>query len=166
MPNWCTNTLIVEGSVPYVRAFLAAIQTDEPQEFSMLANLYPIPDSEERNWYEWSIANWGTKWPETPTGLYLADLDRGEITLHFDTAWSPPIEGLVTISKHFPTLRLILTYSEPGMAVAGAAIVKAGAVTEREVAWPTPDLDEDDYDSYDPYDELEALLDDAVEALL
>ena len=44
------------------------------------------------NWYDWSIANWGTKW--NAYDIRVQDEwdggDNCEMEIHFDTAWSAP----------------------------------------------------------------------------
>ena len=41
------------------------------------------------SWYEWNIANWGTKWDAYDISI---DEDLGrELIVEFDTAWAPPI---------------------------------------------------------------------------
>jgi hypothetical protein len=44
------------------------------------------------------------------------------IKYDFDTAWSPPMEGLVIISKKYPNLSFELKYEEEGMGFKGKAI--------------------------------------------
>jgi hypothetical protein len=69
------------------------------------------------DWYTWSIANWGTKWDVSE----IIDLieDETNITLSFDTAWSPPCRWLEKASSKFPSLTFVLKYGEPGMCFAG-----------------------------------------------
>ena len=73
--------------------------------------------------YHWNIENWGTKWD-----IYCDDLslekcgwEEGctEVTLYFDTAWSPPVAWLFQVAPMFPQLHFELHYAEPGMCFAG-----------------------------------------------
>lgn len=74
-----------------------------------------------KNWYDWQIANWGTKW----------DLGRGkgedklsvkrtatEFTLSFDSAWSPPIDFYVKMENQYG-YRIHARYFEPGCGFIG-----------------------------------------------
>ena len=69
------------------------------------------------DWYTWSIAHWGTKWDVEE--ILAEDEDTDYIGISFETAWSPPIEWVIAVSKKFPSLYFVLTYSEPGMGFAG-----------------------------------------------
>jgi hypothetical protein len=72
------------------------------------------------DWYGWNNANWGTKWGDCET--YLADDEEkiGDfIEFQFQTAWSPPLEGISKIASMFPTLGFALSYSEEGMGFFG-----------------------------------------------
>lgn len=41
-----------------------------------------------KDWYDWSIANWGTKW--NAYSFQLVKEDENSLTVQFDTAWSTP----------------------------------------------------------------------------
>lgn len=47
------------------------------------------------NWYDWSLANWGTKW-----NAYNQHINDNVI--EFDTAWSTPFDVMVALSKNTP----------------------------------------------------------------
>lgn len=58
------------------------------------------------NWYDWSIANWGTKWNAYHQGFNSAN------SLTFATAWSP-IPGLIlNLSEIFPDITLNYSCSD------------------------------------------------------
>lgn len=81
--------------------------------------------------YEWSVVNWGTKWDASITAY---DDGGSKITYVFDTAWSPPIPFLHTVSAKWPDLTFTLTYEEGGSAFAGEMIFRGGdAVYESSV---------------------------------
>lgn len=44
-----------------------------------------------KNWYDFSIAEWGTKWEPRLDENVPFDLNGNVLTVWFDTAWSPPI---------------------------------------------------------------------------
>lgn len=48
-----------------------------------------------RNWYEWQIGHWGTKWDvgrETDQSTRRLSTAAKQLTFSFNSAWSPPIE--------------------------------------------------------------------------
>jgi hypothetical protein len=67
------------------------------------------------SWYDWSIANWGTKWD-----FSLENVDRPDantVTAAFDSAWAPPInayEKLCALGFEVEAM-----YYEPGMCYVG-----------------------------------------------
>jgi hypothetical protein len=88
----------------------------------------------------------------------------GTVTYSFDTAWAPPIEGYIHISRLFPGLRFTMTYYEPGMCFAGCAIIEDGEViasseasdgAEADIPFPNYDWETGEgTDGYDLMDEL------------
>ena len=70
------------------------------------------------NWYDWNVTNWGTKWdvavswneeyPETE--IY----DEGDTTVgyKFNTAWSPPLPVIETLSLQYPNCLFTISYEE------------------------------------------------------
>jgi len=66
------------------------------------------------NWYDWNVANWGTKWDAYDTYTF------NEITTSFNTAWSPPIKAiqkLADLTGH----TFVLTYLGEGGEYIGRA---------------------------------------------
>ncbi len=60
------------------------------------------------SWYEWAIANWGTKWNAYSQG----DKRNTEDTIYFQTAWSSPLELIRKLSELFPLVKIELTYAD------------------------------------------------------
>jgi hypothetical protein len=159
MPNWCTNILSICGPNAEVDGFVTACKaTDEDSDWQILDSLYPVPDDLKNvtarfgintdddphhdvkannieqyghaDWYDWSIANWGTKWADCHTqkvheeechpsqGFDEEDILK-KVMFRFDSAWSPPIEGFDAIAMLFPKLVFDLRYEEPGMCFQG-----------------------------------------------
>lgn len=72
------------------------------------------------DWYDWNCANWGTKWGDSDTFIvdeepFVTPDGRAHIEFGFQSAWSPPIEGIAHIATMFPTLEFGLAYYEEGM---------------------------------------------------
>jgi hypothetical protein len=139
MPNWCENTLTVEGAEKDVQRFkqLAKPKATQADVDLLLASLYPIPEGvyqgdlkpEEfqkygkNNWYVWCITHWGTKWDVDAT---LTNELPDFLVYEFESAWSPPVAWLKKVAQDFPRLRFTLIYDEPGMGFAGTAIADQG----------------------------------------
>ena len=92
MPNWCENNLSIYGKQEDMNKLMEVITIGE-DTYSLLEKLYPVtdelsicdvlvnPDEQQianfekfgyKSWYDWSIAHWGTKWPES-------SLDIGQV---------------------------------------------------------------------------------------
>lgn len=110
MPNHCANTLKITAHTPEQLALLADIRHQLTLEEKHIFNtIYPCPaelmdtragfpkdpqepDNIEKygyaHWYDFCVAEWGTKWDAYEVDL-LSDTGNS-LTISFDTAWSPP----------------------------------------------------------------------------
>ena len=143
MPNWCANNLEITGDKEALAEFVKAVVNTDPQsedEYNILSSLVPCPaellntastlgtESEKqalnlkmygyKDWYDWSVANWDTKWPESETSMTCQSDEL--IGFRFLTAWSPPIAAFKTISGMYPKLTFILSYQGEGFDYVGA----------------------------------------------
>ena len=56
------------------------------------------------DWYDWSIANWGTKW--NAYGYEHFNLSENSNTIYFLTAWSAPHPVMGKLSEMFPKVKI------------------------------------------------------------
>jgi len=69
------------------------------------------------DWYDWSVANWGTNW-----NSYGFEIDReapGELRFRVDTAWSFPTPIFEKLAEMFPSLRFDCTCFDESWNFAG-----------------------------------------------
>jgi Ferredoxin-like domain in Api92-like protein len=72
------------------------------------------------NWYEWSIANWGTKW-----NAYSQQCDGNVLT--FLTAWAAPLPVMTVLTRRYPEARFTLEYADEDIGSnAGIAVYEGG----------------------------------------
>ena len=143
MPNWCSNKVtFTHGDHAQIKRLVEAYNRD-----GLFAEFHPCPqelldtvagshgdadkqaelEKQEKanierhghaNWYDWCVANWGTKWDVNTNGD-TAEVEDGELAVEiwFDTAWSPPIG----FYQHMESLgfKVDAFYYEPGMGVCG-----------------------------------------------
>ena len=134
MPNWCWNHLEVSGDEKQLHEFVEkSINAHEETEFSFEGTL---PRGDRKDWYEWSIANWGTKWDACEPNINHNDEIYFAVT--FESAWNPPIEWIKNIIKDFPDLHFVLEYDEPGMGYGGKLVAQYDEIWE-DANW---DLDQ------------------------
>jgi len=142
MPNWCNNTLEIthEDKAMLERARIAFADARLCEEFA------PVPKSlhivagrvgddtdqaqkdleaqEEtnlkehgyRNWYDYCVNEWGTKWDVGGDGYEAQDIPNGLI-MSFDSAWAPPVAFYEKMMDLGFSIRA--TYYEPGMCFCG-----------------------------------------------
>lgn len=94
MPNHTDNHVVLSHTNKIaVDRIESVLKTEDAK---LLHSIIPMP--EDANWYDWRIENWGTKWDIYDVSW--TRIDDNTISLHFDTAWSPPVpvfEELVTM---------------------------------------------------------------------
>lgn len=144
MPNYCSNAVIFRHEDPEMirrvvdgyasEGLFAEFRPCPDQLINTVAGGYSDPVKQaaleqqerdnldtfgHRNWYDWCVANWGTKWDVTQEAGGDAEMsdDQLEVRLSFDTAWSPPI----AFYQHMESLgfRVDAFYHEPGVGFCG-----------------------------------------------
>lgn len=78
-------------------------------------------------WYDWCIANWGTKWSPRIEHWEISEYNgESTISADYDTAWSPA-DGLIReVSRQYPTLLFSVTSDEEGGSFACCEAYKNG----------------------------------------
>lgn len=142
MPNWCSNSVTIAGSLEEVTKTVQSISVGDASETGQrwlrFEALLPIPEAEASStgWYEWCIANWGTKWDvsddEGDIHTYYDDCSElASATCSFQTAWGPPIAFFDTLSLIDPGVTIRLEFDEPGMDFWGEIVFEGGKVIEQ-----------------------------------
>lgn len=143
MPNWCSNKVtFTHNDHAQIKRLVETYNQDRlfaefhpcPQELlNTVAGSHGDPGKQAElekqeqanresygyaNWYDWCVANWGTKWDVNTNGD-TAEVEDGELAVEvwFDTAWSPPIG----FYEHMESLgfKVDAFYHEPGVGFCG-----------------------------------------------
>lgn len=73
--------------------------------------------------YDWCVENWGTKW----NAYEQRRIDVSSI--YFETAWTPPLAAITTLSRYFPTVAFRLEFANEDVGSnAGRALICQGRV--------------------------------------
>ena len=125
MPNWCYNVVTLKGEgLTEFRKTLNSLNDIREEAVFSFTQIVPRPKEEDKNWYEWNIANWGTKWDVADDIIFE---DKGDsIIITCETAWSPPLNWATTASSRIPNLTIIIKYREPGVGFCGSYIALNG----------------------------------------
>lgn len=143
MPNWCENKLKVQGPANEIARLKETASSGEREEEFSFDNLLAKPKEIDAAPYDpvgynWERKNWGVKWGPIESNLQN---ETSELLIYsFLTAWSPPIRGILSISKNYPELTFTLYYEEPGNAFMGRSIIKNGTIDDRCLEY----MDEED----------------------
>lgn len=161
MPNWCNNTLTIRGKKEDLLAFKKELEDNKPKDghVCLFQTFVPCPDElknttspnkdEEstkhllekygaKDWYNWQIEKWGIKWGCCSAyweeeGLMDTHHDElFDMTLHYDTPWSPGDDCLKGIFESKDNLSFFLQYEESGMGFRGILFVKNGQLEKQE----------------------------------
>lgn len=107
MPNWCMNSVTINGEEAKLDEIVKACEEDKFLNF-----LVPIGEWE----YGTAIEAWGTKWETTDVDYDLQD--DNTLVLNFETAWGPPTTAYMTGEQNHD-ITIYASYYEPGMAFIG-----------------------------------------------
>lgn len=116
MPNYCNGSLFVECAQSVFEQIKKYVQSEE--SVFDFHKIIPIPDH-EKNPYDWSIENWGTKW----NAINVTICDDG---FSFETAWSPCSPVIAALARKFPEASVRYTYSESGCGFCGVEEYRNG----------------------------------------
>ena len=98
-----------------------------------------------KDWYDWSIQNWGTKWNAHDTIVN----DPGEANVYFHTAWSAPLPFLDALSRKYPELTFDFEFADEDIGYnTGKMTIKNGEILEGGF------LDDASKEAYETYFEL------------
>ena len=143
MPNWCNNYLELEHEDPAMieraqKAFAEGKLLEEfcpvPASLHIVAgrvgsdedqNQKDLAAQEEsnlathgyRNWYDYCVNEWGTKWDVGGNGDQATVDSPNSIKMNFDSAWAPPTAAMDKFMDLGFKVKLI--YWESGMCFCG-----------------------------------------------
>ena len=145
MPNWCNNTVEINHTdKTKMYALVEAINEGKfcnfampiPEDLHIVAGRVGNDEDEKqkdlvaqeevnlakhgyRNWYDFCVNQWGTKWDVDPYDKvdYDDQHDKHGITFGFDSAWAPPCGVYEALMDQGYTVRAY--YYEPGMCFCG-----------------------------------------------
>ena len=147
MPNWCNNTIEIEGTKEQINAFVSFLDEQSgknwfnffrpcPQELVDTVSGFVGEDKQSAHetqqkmniekhghadWYSWSVDKWGTKWncdAQDWMKVENPNEDQSSVTFWFDSAWSPPT-ALYEFIESNSELSVTASYLEEGMSFVG-----------------------------------------------
>ena len=156
MPNWCSNTIVVGGEAADISEFNAWLGDGK----GVLSKILPTPtpltetisgfhgDPEKqaelekqeqsnleqfgyRNWYDWNIGNWGTKWDIDAEIDDSNNMDE-QVIFSFESAWAPPQKAIAILAEKFNKLSFRHSYLEEGVGFVGYDEYDTGGLTNSE----------------------------------
>jgi len=142
MPNWCNNSVEIYHDDPamierartafndakFLNEFVPVPQSlmitagregsdGDPKQIALeQAEALNLKEHGYANWYDYCVAEWGTKWDVGGDGYEAQDIPGGLILI-FDSAWAPPVAAYDKLEAQ--GFRIRAMYYEPGMAFAG-----------------------------------------------
>ena len=113
MPNWCNNSLTIEGDKKTIDTIYEAFMGRSP--FKQLIG-YDYENYSEDQWYEHNNARFGTKWEPLVRSL---DRQSEQVMIaNIDTAWTPPIAFVLEMCENYG-VSASMDYEEIGVGFRG-----------------------------------------------
>lgn len=153
MPNWCNNSIIIEGPVDKIRALWESAQPSD-KDGTLLEAMVPIGDWD----YSTAVDAWGTKWDLNLEGLEFVETVDGKAAIQgwADSAWSSPVEAFQKYSNENPDVYLEIKYFEPGMSFIGVWDSEGGDAYWEDVGALLETTKEEDDVLYDLLEHFDA----------
>lgn len=119
MPNHVTNYVKLHGEESGILRLMQTVKSDEFGLGTIDFNkIIPMPDDiycgdlgpkerdlyGEKNWYDWRISNWGTKW--NAYGYSEDHQYNNDRKINFLTAWAAPHPVIEKLSEMFPYIKI------------------------------------------------------------
>ena len=156
MPNWAFNKVMLVGMKTDVEASINGILNEGDVDFNKIIPMPAHqPDLLEPNpfwaegdmpfvlneifgrntWYDWSVANWGTKWNARDTSI------SGNL-VEFDTAWAGVSKVILEWSRKFPAVDMGYDVSYEAENVVDHYVIRAG----EEISYWEEELEYEEYE--------------------
>ena len=141
MPNWCNNTITLKHKDPamierahkalcegrFLEEFIpipqelkdtvAGFKGEAEREAHEAQQVSNINKYGYKDWYDFSVAEWGTKWDVGGDDGLIQKLDANTLQASFDSAWSPPTNAYEKLCAQ--GFEIEAFYDECGMAFCG-----------------------------------------------
>ncbi len=138
MPNWCSNGItlrhadpamidrVIKGKegllmefiptpAPLLETIAGSYGDDAKDQQLKLKQFENINQFGAKDWYDWNVNNWGTKWDVSFDSVER--IDDNTVQASFESAWAPPTsayEKLMALGFEIEAF-----YYEPGMCFVG-----------------------------------------------
>lgn len=145
MPNHITNRIKLIGEPQEVSRVLELVKNDKYGIGTIdFEKIIPMPDNIFRgslgkaemekygnnNWYDWSVANWGTKWNSYGYDESV-DYSKNKDSLFFLTAWAAPHPVVAKLAEMFPDLTFEHEWADEDIGVnCGRRVYYDGELTD------------------------------------
>jgi len=132
MPNWCSNFVELSGKSEDISRVLTILKVREDNYlFSPLLG----SNNHKDTWYDDNIQQLGTKWD---VDVPITEINSGDgfISFNCESAWSPPVAGLVSVCNKY-NLDCIISYEEPGGDFTGKTCIDSvdGIISEEDYGY-------------------------------
>lgn len=127
MPNWCSNTITIEGSKPMIDRFKElSLNVNSMYGEDLVFSFNPTVPSPSEVDGNWCSENWGTKW-DANGPMIILETDK-KVIIQCDTAWAPPIAWAKKCVTPINNLKITIAYCECGVAFYGVTTITPGNV--------------------------------------
>lgn len=139
MPNHVDNFLEISGKPKLINKLMKQVEITESEATAQhektifsCHKVIPRPLDKNDDWYEWNIANWGSKWGAYDIQVADDSWEEGHWAIYFQSAWSPNSPTIAELSKQHPQLRIHYRYYEGGSDFWGKETYEGGELIEEE----------------------------------
>ena len=129
MPNWCSNSIEISGESEKIDRIKTILNLREDNDDMFFKPL--LGQADEKNWYDENMTNLGTKWDVSVTKENFYEESEDEFGFNCESAWSPPVAGMVNVCKKYG-VSCIISYEEPGGDYYGRTKIDSSGVLEEE----------------------------------
>ena len=142
MPNWCYNSIQITGEPKNLKKLQTAITmirgaNDDEVKNRLFQGLIGLPEGtnmdeyNNQGWYDVNVGWFGTKW-DVNVDEFVQEMTDDYIYMSGDTAWSPPINFCIELSKLYK-VDIEMYYEECGSDFCGKTCVDSeGNHTEED----------------------------------